>query len=159
MKLFVIFTVFLIVLLAGCDVQSGISKKSVEKYAATPTPAKTQEVVEQIDPADIVTADTTVDGPPLSINRVTSRPVDCTKYNRVSVNLDQMQVKVNGVCKQLILNGDRIRVEAAAVSEIVLNGGDNTVKYSKYVNGKKPVVHDNGGGNLVEKGVATEAAK
>ena len=155
MKLSALFTVFLIACMAsGCDVQSGITKKSVEKYAPTPTASKTPEVVEKIDPSDAINADTTVEGPKLSIAKVTNKTLDCTKYNRVGINIDQQEVKITGVCKQLTLNGDRIRVEAVGVSEIVFNGANNTVKYSKYVNGKKPVIFDNGEGNLAEKAAA-----
>ena len=159
MKLAALLTVLIAFVAAGCDVQSGITKKSVEKYAPTPTASKAPEVIVQIDPSDIVNADSTVDGPKLSIDKVTSKALDCTKYNRVGINIDQQEVTIKGVCKQLTLNGDRIRVEAVGVSEIVFNGANNTVKYSKYVNGKKPVIFDNGQGNLAEKIAVTETDK
>jgi hypothetical protein len=138
--------------LNACDVQSGITKKSVEKYAPSPTPEKTVEVVEQIDPADIVSVDAAVEGPQLSINKGDNKTtVDCNKYNRVQINDDARNVTIKGICKRLMINGDRNQVAAAAVSEIALNGFGNTVQYSKYANGKKPVITDNGKDNTISK--------
>jgi Protein of unknown function (DUF3060) len=144
----VIFTLF-----AACDVQSGITKKSVEKYAPTPTPEKKVEVVEQIDPADIITVDTSVQGPMISINKAeeAKKIVKCDKYNRVMVNGDAKEVKIIGVCSQLMINGNRSKVAAVASAEIIVNGRENAVQYSKYANGKKPLIKDNGDGNTVLK--------
>ncbi len=142
----------------GCDVQSVITKKSVEKYEPTPTPVKTVEVVEQLDPDDVVTVDTTLDGPKLSIiPGETKTNVDCTKYNRVSLNADGESVQAKGICKQIMVNGDKNQITAAAVTEIVFNGSNNSLTYTKYANGKKPVVKDNRSGNTVEKVAATPA--
>src|SRR4030095_8202063 len=124
---------------SACDVQSGITKKSVEKYAPTPTPEKTIAAVEQIDPADIVNVDTTVDGPQLSINKGDNKTnLDCNKYNRVQINDDARNVTIKGVCKRLMINGDKNQIIAAGLSEITLNGFGNDIQYSKYANGKKP---------------------
>lgn len=161
MKSFAFFAMLFIGLLfGGCDVQSGITKKSVEKYAPTPTPEKTAAVVEQIDPNDVVTVDTSLDGPKLLINRDADKTtVDCNKYNRVAVNVDSKEITVKGACKQLMINGDRNRVVAVAVTEIVLNGGENEVQYSKYANGKKPLITDSGSGNTITKTAAAETGK
>jgi Protein of unknown function (DUF3060) len=153
MKIFVLCSVaILLTLVQACDVQSGITKKSVEKYAPSPTPEKTVEVVEQIDPADVVTVDVAVEGPQLSINKGDNKTtLDCNKYNRVQINDDARNVTIKGVCKRLMINGDRNQVAAAVVSEIALNGFGNTVQYSKYANGKKPVITDNGRDNTISK--------
>ena len=146
--------------LNACDVQSGITKKSVEKYAPSPTPEKTVEVVEQIDPADIVSVDPAVEGPQLSVNKGDNKTtLDCSKYNRVQINDDARDVTIKGICKRLMINGDRNQVAAAALSEVALNGSGNTVQYSKYVNGKKPVITDNGKDNTISKTTAEAPQK
>lgn len=137
---------------SACDVQSGITKKSVEKYAPTPTPERTVEVVEKIEPADFVNVDTTAQGPQLSINKTTNKTtVDCNKYNKVVVNGNAQEISIKGVCKQLMINGDKNQIVAVAFSEIVLNGFENNVQYSKYANGKKPLITDNGKENTILK--------
>lgn len=137
---------------SACDVQSGISKKSVEKYAPTPTPERTVEVVEKIDPAEVINIDVNAKGPQLSINKTTNKTtVDCNKYNKVVVNGNALEISVKGVCKQLMINGDKNQIVAVAFSEIVLNGFENNVQYSKYANGKKPLITDNGKENAILK--------
>ena len=42
---------------SACDVQSDITKKSVEKYNTSPTPVINIPTPEPIDPADVVTVD------------------------------------------------------------------------------------------------------
>ncbi|MFL6467183.1 MAG: DUF3060 domain-containing protein [Pyrinomonadaceae bacterium] len=139
-------------LLAGCDAQSGIASKSVEKYIPTPTPVRTPEVVEQIDPADAITVDTAQEGPRISIlPSDANKNVDCSKYNEVRLNGDGRTPSVKGVCKQLMINGDKNHVTGVAFTSIVLNGTDNQIEYSKYDNGKKPAVTDNGPTNNVTK--------
>ena len=161
MKNFVLFALlFAGSLTTSCDVQSGITKKSVEKYAPTPAPDKTVEVVEQIDPNDVITVDTALDGPKLLVNRDADRTtVNCNKYNRVAVNVDAKEITIKGTCKQLMINGDRNQVVVVAVSEIVLNGGENDIRYSKYANGKKPLVTDSGSGNTITKTATVETKK
>jgi hypothetical protein len=161
MKNFALYLVATFVLFnAACDVQSGITKKSVEKYVPTPTPEKTIDVVEQIDPADIVTVDATVEGPQLSINKGDNKTtLDCNKYNRVQINDDARNVTIKGVCKRLMINGDKNQIIAAGLSEITLNGFGNDIRYSKYANGKKPVIADNGGENTISKATPPPAQK
>ena len=121
----------------GCDVQSGITKKSVEKYEPTPTPVKTATVIENIDPADVVAADTNADGPTISINPSdTKTSLNCAKYNQAMINVDRKSIKVTGVCKELMINGDGNSITLEAAAAIVINGHQNTIEYSKYVNGK-----------------------
>lgn len=137
---------------AACDVQSGITKKSVEKYAATPTPEKIVEVVEPIDPADIVNVPAGEPGPPLIVNRATDKkPVDCTKYNKVTVNGDGYDINIKGVCSQVMVNGDKNRIVTVGFSVVIFNGFQNVVEYSKFVNGKKPLITDNGRENMIQK--------
>lgn len=157
MKKFCFAAVFVVgSFLVACDVQSGIASKSVEKYVPTPTPEKTVEVVEKIDPADIVTVDTATQGDQISINPSDSKAnVDCKKYNRVIINGDAKTFVIKGACRQILVNGDRNHITTTAFSEIVLNGYDNVVEYSKYVNGKQPVITDNGKTNTVSRAVST----
>ena len=152
-KLGLYITLVIFSFVAACDVQSGITKKSVEKYAPSPTPEWKVVVEEPIDPADIITVETSVQGPMISINKAeeAKKIVKCDKYNRVMVNGDAKEVKIIGVCSQLMINGSRSKVTAVASSEIIVNGRENSVQYSKYANGKKPLVKDNGDGNTVLK--------
>lgn len=152
-KLALPLTLFTCLCVAGCEVQSGITKKSVEKYSPTPALEKTVAAIEEpIDAADIVQADVSTQGTQIFISRATDKTtVDCNKYNRVMINRSGLEIKIKGVCSQLMINGDNNQVVAVAVSEIVLNGSGNSVEYSKYANGKKPIVTDNTKDNTVLK--------
>ncbi|MBL8125466.1 MAG: DUF3060 domain-containing protein [Pyrinomonadaceae bacterium] len=136
----------------GCEVQSDITKKSLEKFQPTPTPEKVPVVEEPIDPADVVTADTAVQGPQIFISRATDKKkINCDKYNRVMVNGNDHVVEIKGACSQLMVNGNNNQVTLNAASEIITNGTSNTVQYSKYVNGKKPTITDNSRVNTITK--------
>ncbi len=136
----------------GCDVQSGITRNSVEKYNQTPTPAISRTPEPPIDPADVVAVDVAESGPNISINSPEQRKkFNCSKYNRVIVNADGKDLAVEGACKQVMINGDNNKVAVNAVAEIVFNGSGNTVEHTKYANGKPPVVTDNTGSNTVTK--------
>jgi hypothetical protein len=154
-------TALVILFTAGCDVQSGITKKSVEKFESSPTPEITKATPEPpLDPADIVTVDTSMPGPPIAVNKSAGKkPVDCTKYNNVTVNADQQEVVIKGACQKLMINGDGNRITGTAFNEIVINGSDNKIEHSKYVNGKRPIIDDNAGGNTVSKVAAAEDKK
>ena len=159
-KLMLVFAFAIAAVLTGCNPQSGIATKSVEKYVPTPTPIRTPEVVEQIDPADVITVDTAQEGTRISIPPADERKgADCSKYNDVRINGDGRNIHVKGVCKQLMINGDRNRVFGVAFTSIVLNGTDNQVEYSKYANGKKPAVTDNGPANIITKVAAAEPSQ
>ena len=138
---------------AACDVQSGITKKSVEKYGPTPAPSiSATPVLEPIDPADVVQVDTSIQGPLISVNNPKDKMnLVCDKYNRVMVNGGDKVVTVKGACSQIMLNGNGNKVTAEAVMEIVFNGSNNEVRYSRYGNGNRPNVVDNKGGNISEK--------
>ena len=154
MKILLIpFAIISISIVASCDVQSGITKQSVEKYGPTPTPSISPTPTEEpIDPADIVQVDTSDQGPSLTVNSPTDKMnLVCNKYNRVMVNGGDKVVTVKGACSQIMLNGNRNEVTAEAVMEIIFNGTENKVRYSRYANGKRPVVTDNQGGNVSEK--------
>ena len=129
----------------------------MEKYVTTPTPQATVTPEPPIDPADVVTSDITQDGPKITVKKITDNTaLNCDKYNRVAINVDDKSFVVKGVCNELMVNGDRNRITIAAASTIVLNGNANTVQYSKYANGKRPFVKDNGGTNTVEKVAAPQ---
>lgn len=156
-----IFLTLLIILLSlsACDVQSEISKKSVEKYTATPTPQPSAEADKPIDPADVITVDTSQEGPKLLVNTLLKKTaLDCNKYNRVSVNGDGWVVTIKGACRQLVVNGDRNKITANAFTEVMVNGDGNSVQYTKYVNGKVPVISNNAAENVIEKITASEIA-
>lgn len=157
MRIALSITLIICSFVSACDVQSGITKKSVEKYASTPTPERTVEVVEPVDPAEIINVEATAEGPPLSINKPEDKTtIDCNKYNRVVVNIDAREIKIKGVCRQLMINGDRNQIVAVAFVEVVFNGHENSVQYSKYANGKKPILKDNGMGNTIFKFTAAK---
>lgn len=153
MKKYILPAIFLAAILSACDVQSGMTKKSLEEYNTTPTPARSATPVEVIEPADIVTVDTAASpGPIVNVNKPEEgRKVKCDKYNRVSINTDGTEVKIEGACKQIMINGDNNKITVTATSEVVLNGHDNMIEHLKYVNGKKPVVADSGNGNTITK--------
>ena len=151
--------IILVSVVTSCDVQSGITKKSVEKYAQTPasTRAPTPEET-PIDPADIVQVDTSVQGALISVDESKKKKtVVCKKYDRVMVNNNDNAITINGACRQIMVNGDQNEIVADAVAEIVFNGVGNEVRYSRFVNGNRPLVIDNKGGNQVEK--TTSAGK
>lgn len=155
-----ILTPILIGFAAGCDVQSGMTKKGLEKYNPSPTPEIVKQVEEPIDPADIVNVDTAQSGPTLVVNRERGKaPLDCSKYNKVNVNGDGYTVEIKGVCKQIMVNGDRNKITGGAYTEIVLNGEDNEVKFYKYANGKRPIITQNAGANIIEKSAPPETKK
>lgn len=160
-KLLVLFSALMIMsFAAGCDVQSGMTKKGLEKYNPSPTPEIVKQVEEPIDPADIVSVDTAQSGPTLVVNRERGKaPLDCNKYNKVNVNGDGYTVEIKGVCKQIMVNGDRNKITGGAYTEIVLNGEENEVKFYKYANGKKPIITQNAGANIIEKTAPPEPKK
>jgi len=153
MKAFALFTVLTICFYTtGCEVQSDITKKSLEKFQPTPTPEKVVVVEEPIDPADVATADTSVQGPQIFISRATDKKkINCDKYNRVMVNGNDHVVDIKGACSQVMVNGNNNQVTLNAAGEIITNGTNNSVQYSKYVNGKKPTITDNSRVNTITK--------
>lgn len=143
--------------MTGCDVQSGITQKSLEKYQPTPTPEKIATPPEEpIDPADVLNADITLDGPTLSVNRETDKKnLNCDKYNRVTVNADEQKVKITGACSKIVVNGRGNQIEAVGATEIISYGQNNTITYTKYVSGKRPLITDTSGTNTIMKVAST----
>jgi hypothetical protein len=146
----------LIAFLTGCEVQSGITKKSLEKYEATPTPAVNLPTPEPIDPADVVVVDTSLDGPRISVNKIDAKkPFNCDKYNRLTLNVDGGTIEIRGTCRQIMVNGDQNKITVEAASEIVLNGHENEITYSKIINSVRPIIDDNGSANTATKVAAS----
>ncbi len=157
--LFLVLSAAISIFAVGCQVESEMAKKGVENYQPSPTPARIAVPVETIDPADIVQADITANGPTLFVNESDSKKtLNCTKYNRVMINGAGNEVKITGVCSQIMVNGNRNQIDANAAAEITTYGSENVVKYSKYANGKKPQTKDSSGSNIVSKAEPSDAA-
>ena len=143
---------------SGCDDQSGITQKSLEKYQPTPTPERIATPPEEpIDSADVLNVDVTLDGPTLSVNQETDKKnLNCDKYNRVTVNADDQKVKITGGCSKIVVNGRGNQIDAVGATEIIAYGQNNTINYSKYVSGKKPLITDTSGTNTITKVAAAD---
>ncbi|MDI1241794.1 MAG: DUF3060 domain-containing protein [bacterium] len=136
----------------GCEVQSEMAKKSVEKLQPSPTPAIVKQTAEAIDPADVVNADASEQGPTLFANEDGGKKaINCKEYNRVMVNGSRNEITITGVCSQIMVNGHGNQISALAAVEIITYGRDNQVSYSKFVNGNRPVVKDTAGSNAIAK--------
>lgn len=153
----VLFTIAAVVAigLAGCQAESETANKSVEELKPSSTPSRIQQTPESVDPADVVTADTTKQGATLFANEDNGKKtLNCKEYNRVMVNGSGNEVSITGVCSQITVNGHRNKLAAVAAAEIITYGTQNEVTYSKLANGKKPVVTDTSGSNTVTKAAA-----
>jgi hypothetical protein len=139
--------------LASCDLRSGIARDEEEKLKGTPTPSVSPTpTAVPIDPADIVQVDTSQNGENIVFNqRQLNKPVACTKFDEVSINIDSAAVTIKGACRQITINGDNNKIAAEATMRFVINGVGNNVGYVRFPNGQRPSVTDNGGGNIVEK--------
>lgn len=146
--------------LASCDVRSETAKREMEKYtSSTPTPMPTPTPEPSIDPAESVTVDTSVEGTTISVDGMKEKKsANCTRYDRVMVNGDKNTVTIKGVCSRIMVNGDGNEVSLDAASEFVLNGTENSVRFLRYANGKRPVIVENKAGNTIEKTEAPTAA-
>ena len=142
-----------IIILASCDFRSGIAKQEAEKFNGTPTPSVSPTpTAVPIDPADIVQVDTSQNGEDLVFNgRQPSKTVACTKYNEVRINIDSATVTITGVCRQITINGNNNKIAADATMRFVINGVGNNIGYLRFPNGQRPLVTDNGNGNVIEK--------
>lgn len=138
---------------ASCDLRSETAKRSMERFSSSPTPQYSPVPTESpVDPADIAKADTSLEGEPIYIDGPDmKRTVNCTKFNSVKVNGNSNVVTITGVCKQVMINGDRNRITADAAVEYVFNGSENVLKYSRFVNGKRPTITQNREGNSIER--------
>jgi len=159
--LLLILFVSLIPIVAACDVRSEIAKKNMDKFVSSPTPPMSPTPVgTPIDPADIVEVNVNLKGKTIYVDGDKQRrAAACAQFDRVMVNGDNSEIKVNGACSQIMINGDGNKITADAVSEFVLNGSENTVRYSRFVNGKLPSVIENRAGNIIEKISVNAAGK
>jgi len=144
-----------IMVLVSCDFRSGIAKDEEEKLNGTPTPTvSATPTPTPVDPADVVQIDTSQNGENLVFNErqlQTKKPLACTEYNDVNINIDSATVTVTGVCRQITINGDNNKITTDAAMSFVINGVGNNIGYLKYPNEQQPVVKDNGDGNVIEK--------
>ena len=142
-----------LILFPACDLRSDTAKREMEEFSGTPTPSISPTPTEiPIAATDILTVDTSQTGPAISIDGYEQKKsVACTKYNRVMVNGDDNTIAIKGACSQIMINGDNNQITADASMAYILNGSENTVKYSKYANGKRPIVTENKPGNTIEQ--------
>jgi hypothetical protein len=142
-------------ILVSCDLRSGTANEEMEKFSATPTPTppvSSSPAATPIDPADIVQIDTGLEGKMLTLNGEAQRKtINCNEFNPVMIDGDHNIVTVDGACQRIMVNGDRNEISADAAMEFVFNGTENTLRFTRYPNGKRPSIVDNGSGNLVEK--------
>jgi hypothetical protein len=140
---------------ASCDFRSETAKQEMEKFSGTPTPTvvpSPSPTPTPIDRADAVQVDTAIEGEVLGINGSEKKQsANCTKYNAVKINGDKNVLKVSGTCRQIMFNGDNNDVTADAATEFVFNGTGNTLRYSRFANGKFPSVVQGQSGNVIEK--------
>lgn len=146
---------------ASCDMRSGTAKQEMEKFSGKPTPTITPPATPTpVDPGDVVQVDTSQEGGTLTVNgHSQNKKLVCTKYDRVMVNGNDSTAVIDGACRQIMINGSGNQITADAASEYVLNGTSNSLKYSRFVNGKQPVVTENQPGNTIEKVDYTPAKK
>lgn len=142
---------------AGCDMRSGTAKWEMEKFSGTPTPPISPAPTElPIDPSEVVQVDLNLEGEKVNVNGYDQKKtVACTKLNGVMVSGGRNVITIKGPCRQIMINGDANQVTSDAAIEIVLNGTKNTIKYSRYVNGRRPMIKENGAGNNIEKVAAS----
>lgn len=161
MKLPVILLLLLVTMLVSCDVRSGTAMKEMEKFETKPTPEFSPlPTPSPMDPADVMPVDTTLDGETIAVNGYEqTQTINCKKFDRAMINGDDNLVKIKGVCRQVMLNGDRNKVISDAALEFVFNGSENTVNYLYYANGKRPLVTEGRGGNIIEKITAPAGKK
>jgi hypothetical protein len=74
----------------------------------------------------------------------------CTKYNLVMINGDSSEVIISGACQKVTVNGDGNQITADASVEFALNGSENKITYSRFPNGRRPIVTENLKGNTIE---------
>jgi hypothetical protein len=154
MKIFLtMISIFSIAILASCDLRSGIAKKEMEKFETKPTPQVAPAAAEvPILPEEIVEVDTGNEGDPITLNVYDEvKTSSCTKFDRLRINGSGNEITIKGPCRQIMINGDRNKVTADASLEFIFNGSNNIIKYSRFPNGKRPVVTDNGPDNSIEK--------
>ncbi|HQZ97824.1 MAG TPA: DUF3060 domain-containing protein [Pyrinomonadaceae bacterium] len=148
-------------ILTSCDVRSGTAKEEMEKFSGSPTPTFAPPSPEITpDPADSIAVDVSMEGSTITVlGYKEKKSAICSKFDRVMINGDDNVLNIKGGCSQIVANGDRNQITAEASLAFVLNGSDNSVKYSKYVNGRRPTITEPVGGNTIEKIPAPTAKK
>ena len=139
--------------LVSCDLRSETAKREMEKFTSSPTPPILASPTRTpVDPKEVLEIDTTLEGDTIHFNGdEPKKTLNCDKFNRVLINGDKNVLTVKGACKQIMINGDGNDVTTDASTEFVLNGSENTIKYSFFVNGKQPNIVENKPGNVIEK--------
>ena len=146
-------TLLFVVIISGCGGQAPTANSGTLRPTQTPL----VRTAEQIDPADVINADIAEPGETLFANEASEKvTLKCDKFNRVMINGSENEVNITGVCSQITINGRMNRVTAVAAAEILAYGPENTVQYSKYANGKKPLITDTSKTNTITKVAATE---
>ncbi|MFZ1700586.1 MAG: DUF3060 domain-containing protein [Pyrinomonadaceae bacterium] len=127
----------------------------MEKYTsnATPWPSiSPTPTATPVDPADILTVDASVEGDLININGYEIKKTEtCKTFNRVMINGDKNVITLKGGCSQIMINGDANEITLDAATEIVLNGSENKVTYTRLINGNQPTITENRPGNTIEK--------
>ncbi|MBK6750021.1 MAG: DUF3060 domain-containing protein [Acidobacteria bacterium] len=143
----------LVVMFAGCDLRSETAKREMEKFSGTPTPTLAPSTPElPVDPSEIITADISMQGEMITVNgHDLKKTAACTKFNRVMISGGRNVITIKGACQLITINGDGNRIISDAALQFVINGTNNTVNYSLYVNGKRPNIKENASGNTIEK--------
>ena len=129
----------------GSDPSKNAAQFSTPTPTITPTPEQTP-----IPAADIVQVDTSQDGPILTVDAEAKKSLNCDKYNQVAINASGSTVTIKGACAKITINGDGNQITADAAAEFALNGGSNKVSYSRFENGKRPIVTENQAGNTAD---------
>ena len=162
MKVFVATVCLLLAIsIAGCDLRSETAKSEMEKFNGTPTPTIAPTPTEApIDPADVVQVDISVQGEMVNVSgRDLKKSVACPKFNRVMINGSNNVITIEGGCRQISVNGSGNQIISDAALEFTINGAKNIVTYSRFVNGKRPVIKNSAAENTIEKVTASEAKK
>lgn len=156
-KLLIVAFVLSIAVLSSCDLRSGRAKEEMEKFSGTPTPMITQAPEPTpVDPADVINVDTSVVGDTISVNGYElKKSIACAKFNPVTINGSKSVVTIKGVCQRITINGDGNQITVDAATQFIFNGTNNSVTFSKYPNGKRPIVTENQPGNTIEQATAT----
>ncbi len=141
--------------------RSDTAKREMEKFSGTPTPTISPVPTElPPDPSEVVQVDISVQGNAVTVNgHDLKKSVACDKFNRVIISGGRNVITIKGACQQIMINGDSNQINGDAALEFVINGENNTVKYSRFVNGKRPTVKENAPGNVIEKTSAPDNKK
>jgi hypothetical protein len=125
----------------------------MEKYAYTPAPPiPPTPAGPPVEPADIIEVDTSLQGDMVSVNGYDQkRATACTEFNQMMVNGSGNVVTIKRLCRQIMINGDGNQITADGAMEFVFNGSENVLRYSRFLNGKRPTVIENREGNVIEK--------